>query len=155
MVYWALGASIVALILGWRTARQNKELQDRVTQMNRRLYNLKRTLEELQTEVCREKTGLDFEIMKLQGRLNITGRMTVDEIKMLHPQAEQVLATHHIGGCAGCGADGSVRLAQAAAQNRQPLEPVLTELNNLVADSSGATNTSPARLKVSNVQLKV
>jgi len=134
MVYWALGAGIVALILGWKTARQNKELQDRVMQMNRRLYNLKRTMEEFQAEVRREKMGLNFEIMKLQGHLNVTERMTIDEIKMLHPQAEQVLAAYHIGGCAGCSVDGSVRLSQAAAQNRQPLEPVLIELNNLVAD---------------------
>lgn len=159
MVYVALGIGVVALIWGWKTARQNKELKDRVTQMNRRLYNLKRTMEEFQTEVRQEKMGLNFEIMKLQGQLNVTEYMTIDEIKMLHPQAEQVLAAHHIGGCSSCSVDGSVRLDHAAAKNQQLLEPILIALNNLAADHDGngknTADLSKELLKMPNVQLNI
>jgi hypothetical protein len=101
---------------------------------------------------CRKWLLFNFELMRQAGDLKVTRDMTVDQVTALHPQAAAVLAGFHIGGCASCAVDGSVRLEEVVAANGGQLEPLLVALNNLVI--GGAEGTAAEEpLRAPNVQL--
>jgi iron-sulfur cluster repair protein YtfE (RIC family) len=98
---------------------------------------------------------LKFEILKLQDDLKVVPEMRIGEIIAAHPQAQQVLAGFHIGGCASCYVDEQQTLAEAVAVNGRELEPLLVALNTLVAENAdGNGQVSQERLKTPNIQLQ-
>ena len=137
MVYFVLVLAAVALFMAWQSGRKQGELRERIAQVNSRVYNLRREVYDSQEELKQEITSLKFQLMQVEGKLEITGNMTVDEVGLIHPQANQVLAGFHIGGCSSCAVDGSQRLDLAVAQSGQQLEPVLVALNTLVQYANG------------------
>jgi len=152
MVYLSLGLALIGLFMAWQANRKNKELQNRIGQIHSRLFQVRRDGLEAQEAMQQELTRLRFELLKTQGRLQISGEMTMDEVLMVHPMAGQVLAGFHVGGCSSCAVDGSQRLDLALASSGQPLEPVLVALNKLLQhEQNGAT--SPDLLKTPNVEL--
>ena len=156
MVYFALAIGLAGLLLAWRGARKNKELKERIAQTNSRIYTLRREMQESQDNAERERMILKFEIMKLQGDLKITPDMNIGQILALHPQAHQVLAGFHIGGCSSCMVDDKQSLAEAVAVNGRELEPILAALNNLVIENgSGNGTVTPDQLKTPNIQLHI
>lgn len=152
LTYIALTVSIVAVLMAWRANRKNSDLKERLAQANSRVYNLRRAVDEKLAQSEQERLLLKFELLKLQGNLTVTPEMKIGEVLATHPQAEQVLAGFHIGGCASCGVDNSQSLAEAVAVNGRELEPILAALNTLVADNgNGPVSAEP--LKTPNVQL--
>jgi hypothetical protein len=77
----------------------------------------------------------------------------------MHPQAQQVLAGFHLGGCSSCFVDDNQSLSEAAAVNGRELEPILMALNTLIAENgaNGAANSavSPEQLKTPNIELHI
>jgi hypothetical protein len=140
--------------MAWRANRKNKELIERIAQVNSRVYNLRQTIQENQELTQQELLRLKYELLKAQGELQVTGQMKIGELVAAYPQAQQVLAGFHLGGCASCLVDDSQSLAEAAALNGRPLEPILVALNGLVADSENG-RPSPEQLKTPNVQLQL
>lgn len=153
LLYIALAAGIVAALLAWRAGNKNNELQERIAQVNSRVYHLRREMQESLQQAEQERLKLKFELLKLQGNLHLTGDMRVGEIYAAHPQAQQVLAGFHIGGCASCVVDDRQTLAEAVALSGRDLEPVLVALNGLVANDDG--QLPPEMLQVPNVQLQL
>jgi hypothetical protein len=155
--YIALTIGIVGLFMAWSANRKNAALNERIAQTNSRIYNLRRELEETLEQAEQERMTLKFQILKLQGDLKVTPDMKIGEVSAIHPQAEQVLAGFHLGGCSSCYVDDKQTLAEAAAVNGRELEPILVALNNLVTDgadnSNGAVSTEP--VKMPNIQLHV
>ena len=96
--------------------------------------------------------GRITEILKLQRKLQITPDMPIGKIMAVHPQAQQVLAGFHLGGCSSCLVDDAQTLAEAAAVNGRALEPILVALNTLVADNGNGT-ILPKQLKTPNIEL--
>ena len=108
---------------------------------------------EAQEVTKQELTKLRFDLLKSQGALQVTSDMTVEEVLMTHPMASQVLGSFHVGGCSSCAVDGEQRLDLALASSGQPVEPVLTALNNLL-ERSDQNDALPADLlKTPNVEL--
>ncbi len=153
MVYVALILAIVGLVLAWLSHKQNGELKERIAETNSRIYRLRREKEELQEVAEREIANLRFELLKLKGELRVAPEMRVGDILSIHPQAQQVLAGFHLGGCSSCSIDGRQSLAEAAAVNGRELEPILVALNTLINESKGAAAVAPERLKTPNIQL--
>ena len=154
MVYIALVIGLAGLLMAWRGARKNKELKERIAQANSRIYAVRREMQENQEHAERERMALKFEIMKLQGDLKITPDMKIGQILAVHPQAHQVLAGFHIGGCSSCMVDDKQSLGEAAAVNGRELEPILVALNGLVTENGTENGTvTPDRLKTPNIQL--
>ncbi len=151
MIYVAGGVAVIALFLAWRSNRKNAVLKERVAQVNSRVYNMRREFDETLRDVHREVDVLRYDLMLLQGTAHITAEMTVDAIIGTNPQAADILAAFHMGGCSGCAVDGSQRLAVAAAQNNQPLKPILVALNNFIKLNHDAQDTS---MPLPNVQLE-
>lgn len=154
LTYVALGVGLIGLLMAWSARRKNKDLRERIAQTNSRVYGLRRQLEETAQQAEQERMQLKFQLLKLQGELKVTPDMKIGEVLTLHPQAEQVLAAFHLGGCSSCGVDPGQSLNEAAGVNGRELEPILVALNNLVAEeANGNGYVSPERLKTSNVQL--
>ena len=153
LTYAALAVGLIAILMAWSANRKNKDLRERVAQVNSRVYNLRREMQETQEQAQTELLKLKFELLKLQGELQVTGEMKIGEILAIHPQAQQVLAGFHIGGCGSCMVDDSQPLIEAAALNGRELEPILLALNTLVAQNDNG-QVSPEQLKSPNVQLQ-
>jgi hypothetical protein len=153
LIYAALTLGLIAIFMAWRANRKNKDLIERIAQVNSRVYNLRQAIQENQELTHQELLRLKYEHLKAQGELQITGQMKIGEIVAAHPQAQQVLAGFHLGGCTSCMVDDNQSLAEAAALNGRPLEPILVALNGLVADSPNG-QLSPEPLKTPNVQLQ-
>jgi hybrid cluster-associated redox disulfide protein len=155
MTYVAIFLALLGLFLAWRAQRNHSELRERIAQVNSRVYNLRREMQEQQERARQELVALKFELLKSQGKLAITPDMKIGEVVLAHPQARQILAGFHLGGCSSCAVDEGQTLGEAAAVNGRELEPMLAALNTLVAESqNGNGPVAPERLKTPNVQLQ-
>ena len=155
LTYIALILGVVGIVMAWSANRKNKNLKERIAQVNSRVYHLRREIQETQEVAAQERTTLKFEILKLQGDLKVTPEMQIGEITAIHPQAEQVLAGFHLGGCSSCVVDNTQSLAEAAAVNGREVEPILVALNTLVAEGQNGSVVSPEQLKAPNVELQM
>lgn len=153
LTYIALGVGLIGIFMAWRTGRKNSELQERIAQVNSRVYNLRREMQESQEKAEQELMTLKFQLLKAQGELKITPEMKMQEIVAVHPQAQQVLAGFHLGGCSSCSFDPRQSLGEVAAVNGRELEPILVALNSLIVESNGNGFVSPEKLKTPNIQL--
>ena len=153
--YIAFVLALAAVILAWNLYRKNGELKERIAQVNSRVYHLRREMLEAQEKAGLQLTELKFQLLQLKGELKITPEMKVGEVVALHPQAGQVLAAFHLGGCSSCSVDNNQSLAEAAALNSRELPPILVALNGLLAENAGDRNGPvPAEsLKTPNVEL--
>lgn len=154
MVYIALLVGLAALFFAWRSNRAAKDLRERVTRLNSQIYDLRADMHRAAEAHQKAMMQLKFDMLRQTGELKVSGDMTVDEVTLLHPQAAEVLAAHHIGGCASCAVDGSTRLDRAVAANAGQLEPVLVALNSLVDEGSDGL-VAEDRLRTPNVQLSM
>lgn len=152
MVYIALLLSIAGLGTAWLCHRKNGDLREKLSQTNSRIYNLRRENLEIQEKAEKEIMALKFEILKLKSELKVEPHMKIGEILAIHPQAQQVLAGFHLGGCSSCGVDDRQSLSEAAAVNGRELEPILVALNTLVTQN-GNSQASMAPIKTPNIQL--
>ncbi len=152
MLYAILVLALLGLLMAWRTSRKQKDLTERISQLNSRIYQTRREMLEAQEKTHRDLTALKFEWLKSKGKLQVTPDLTLDEVLLVHPMAGQVLASFHIGGCSSCAVDGSTRLDLAAASSGQTVEPIIVALNNLITESQNGT-LSEEILKTPNVQL--
>lgn len=154
LTYVALIVAMLSALMAWSAHRKNKELRERIAQTNSRVYSLRRQLEEAEEKAGYERMQLKFQLLKLQGELKVTPDMKINEILAIHPQAEQVLAAFHLGGCSSCAVDPRQSLSEAVALNGRELEPILVALNNLVAAGDAENGPiPPKRLKTPNIQL--
>lgn len=151
LTYIALALGLIGLFMAWRAGRKNNELQERIAQVNSRVYNLRREMQEAQEKAEQEVMALKFQLLQTQGELKVTPEMKMNEIVAIHPQAQQVLAGFHLGGCSSCSFDPRQSLGEVAAINGRELEPILVALNTLVAENSNGF-VSPERLKTPNIQ---
>lgn len=149
MTYVALIVAVSALFLAWLANRKNAVLKERIAQANSRLYNLRREQTDLVRDLQTEINLLKYDVMHIRGETYVSGETTIDAITAMHPQAAEILAAFHIGGCSSCAVDDSQRLDVAAAQSNQPLKPILVALNALISQAQ-----SPAEaIRVPNVHL--
>jgi predicted phage gp36 major capsid-like protein len=153
LTYLALAVGLMGIFLAWRTSRKNSELQERIAQVNSRVYHLRREMQENQEKFEHDLITLKFQMLRAQGDLKVTPEMKMSEILAIHPQAEQVLAGLHLGGCSSCSFDLRQSLGEVTAVNGREVEPILLALNNLVAASSNGNGlVSPERLKTPNIR---
>ena len=155
ITYIALLLSVIAVFIGWNANKKHKELKERLAQTNSRVYHLRREIEDKLEAAHKEHLKLKFELLKLSGKLEITPEMKIEEVIASPPQAQQILAGFHLGGCSSCLVDDNQTLGEAVAVNGRELEPVLVALNTLVAENGHGNGTlSPEQIKTPNVQFQ-
>jgi hypothetical protein len=156
LMYVALALGLIGILMAWSANRKNKDLRERIAQINSRFYRLRREMQEAQEETERQMMALKFGLLKLQGDLKVTPEMKIGEIMAIHPQVQQMLAGFHLGGCASCMVDDQQTLAEAVAVNGRELEPILVALNTLIAESgNGNSPVSSEQFKTPNVELQL
>ncbi|MDM8519371.1 hypothetical protein QUF64_04935 [Anaerolineales bacterium HSG6] len=148
LAYIASILGFIGITMAWITTQRNKRLTEEVEEVGSRIYHLRREVEASQEKIEQQQMHLKFELLKLKDGLKITPDMKIGEIITIYPQAQQLLAEFHIGGCSSCSVDNQQPLGEAAAMNGRALEPILVALNDMVAG-----NGSVQQVKKSNIQL--
>jgi hypothetical protein len=159
IIAWiALLAGVAALGLVWKLSQDMARVTRRLDRYNRALFDAGDQIRKLEEQLAHTEAQLRVEIMRGSGQLRVEPSMTVREITALHPQAEQLLAGLHIGGCSSCAVEPNETLAQICTSNGIDLNMVVSNLNNLVQADTRATNGGsrvPQPVKIPNVELSL
>ncbi len=139
MEWAALALTAFVAGWGWLNWRRWKEVARSVDTLRSAHYRLI-------GEVRQEVAALQSEIRQLKvdwhrernGGAVFVPTMTVGEALSLHPEAAEVLAAFHIGGCASCAVSPEVTLEAAAAQSHADLSLLLRSLNALLAEGQAS-----------------
>lgn len=127
----ALGAGFYA----WKLSHELDTARTRLDRYNKALFDVNDEVRNLRAQLA-ERTGmLQVEIMRRTGTPAFTPEMTVHEAHLLHPQAAEVLAGFHLGGCSSCAVEDEDTLAMVCSQSGVPVEQVVASLNVLLGDA--------------------
>lgn len=157
VVAWsALILGGAALFLVWKLGLDLATANRRLDRYNRSLYDAGDQIRKLEEKLAETTAILRVEMMHQGGPVAVRPEMTVGQVTALHPQAGQILAGMHIGGCSGCAVSSDETLAQICAANGLDLSQVLGNLNSLfqvgMATSNGGSRTLQP-IKVPNIEL--
>lgn len=156
----ALIAAAAALGSAWKLQQELAQATRRLDRYNRALFDANDELRRLREELNEKAAALRVELRKATGTLRFEPSTTVREAGQIHPQAGEVLAGFHLGGCSSCAVEPDGTLAQVCDEKGVPVEQLLGTLNLLVAaPANGAAGTNgsgsyaPQRVKLPNVSL--
>lgn len=145
-----------ALFLVWKLGLDLATANRRLDRYNRSLYEAGDQIRKLEEKLAETTAVLRVEMMHQGSPITVRPEMTVGQVTALHPQAGQILAGLHIGGCSSCAANPDETLAQICADNGLDLSQVLGNLNSLfqvgMAPSNGGSRV-PQPVKVPNIEL--
>lgn len=154
VIAWlALAAALAAGLYAWRLSGELATATRRLDRYNKALFDASDEIRRLRAQLEEETARLRVEVRRAQGAVTFVPEMTVREALLLHPQAEQVLASFHLGGCSHCAVEPGDTLAAAAAQHGVDLRNLLDTLNLLTAGQNG--QTAPRLVKLPNVALEL
>jgi hybrid cluster-associated redox disulfide protein len=156
IVAWiAVAVAAVALGLVWKLGGELATATRRLDRYNKALFDANDEIRRLRQEVEEEVATVRVALRQQQGAMAFTPDMTVREVLMVHPQAEQVLASFHLGGCSHCAVEPGERLADACQEHGVDLQMLVGNLNLLTQgrQQAGAGNGVPQLVKLPNVAL--
>ena len=107
----ALVVALLAMAYAWKLNRELDTARGRLDRYNRALFNAEEAIRTLRAELETTRSEWRIELLKRSGDARFEAEMTVREAQMLHPQAQQILAGYHLGGCSSCAVDGDDTLA--------------------------------------------
>jgi hybrid cluster-associated redox disulfide protein len=119
---------------------------------NKALFDANDALGKLRAEFELELAQLRLAVRQAEGKARFVPEMTVREVLMAHPQAEQVLAGFHLGGCSHCAVEPDDTLAGACQEHGVDLSNLIQNLNLLATGQSA--NGAPQLVKLPNVALE-
>ncbi len=130
--YISLVVSSAALAWGWMNQRARREAEQRFETLRSSHYRLaestRREIEALQQQLRESKR----EARRQNGSLQFEPSLTVAEAYELHPQAEEVFASFHLGGCSSCAVHPDDTIESAARTHGVDLNRLLATLNGLL-----------------------
>ncbi len=152
---------IVALVLAggaffyaWITRQEISRANRRLDRYNRALFDANDEIRRLQEEMSMQIAQVRGEIARSTGNLLFTPQMTVREIQAIHPQAQEILAGFHLGGCDSCAVDSNDRLEQICRNSGVDVMQVVSNLN-VLAGSNGKSGNGIERVKLPNIELSL
>ena len=131
----ALVVALLAMAYAWKLNRELDTARGRLDRYNRALFNAEEAIRTLRAELQTTRSEWRTELLKRTGDARFAPEMTVREAQMLHPQAQQILAGYHLGGCSSCAVDGDDTLAAICQANGLAPATLLTDLNRLLESS--------------------
>ncbi|MCP4198850.1 MAG: hypothetical protein GY762_17025 [Proteobacteria bacterium] len=146
MTIVAIVLAMVALAYAFLTQRKLQDVTRRLARTNSHVYELSAQLETLEDKVKTETKQLSFEIKQASGQIEIGPKITIGEIQAIHPDADRILGSFHIGGCQSCAADPGETIADACER----LEVNEAALLAALKDDGGET----IPLTLSNIELQ-
>jgi hypothetical protein len=159
LIAWlALVAGLLALVYGWKLSQELATATRRLDRYNRTLFDVQDELRRLREQMQEETARLRVALRRQAGGLAFTPEMTVREALLLHPQAGEVLASFHLGGCDHCAVEPDATLAQVCAQHAIETPRLVSRLNLLSPATNGETQPGtpgePKQVKLPNVELE-
>jgi hybrid cluster-associated redox disulfide protein len=156
IIAWvALAIAAVALGLVWKLNSELATATRRLDRYNKALFAANDELRQLREEVETDVAQVRVQLRQQQGAA-FAPEMTVREVLLMHPQAEQILASFHLGGCSHCAVEPGERLADACREHGVDVQTLVGNLNlltqghQLVGNGSG----TPPLVKIPNVALE-
>jgi len=152
----ALLLALLALAYAWRLQRELDVARGRLDRYNRALFKVEESIRALRKEMEDVTARLRVEMMQRTGATRFTPEMTVREALLLHPQAQQILAGFHLGGCSSCAVEPDETLAALCASRGINETELLANLNQLLGAQGEQNGVGSYRMvKVPNVQLEI
>ncbi len=149
----ALLISIGALGYAWRLQQEIAQAKRRLDRYNRSLFDANDEIRRLREELADTVAELRVEALRPGiGTLAFTPKMTVRETLMVHPQAEQILAGFHLGGCSSCAVEPDETLAQICRDQGRDLTELLRNLNLLLTIEADNNGQRIRPIKIPNVE---
>jgi hypothetical protein len=158
MLAWlALLVALVAIGYAWKLQQELTTITRRLDRYNRVLFDTGDELRRLREELAETTAQLRVEIKRRgSGQSNeplFQPTTTIREAGLLHPQAQQLMAGLHLGGCSSCAVEPEMTLAQACAEHNVDLANLLQNLNLLVGGNNGGAAERPPLLKLPNIEI--
>jgi len=157
IVAWvALVVAAVAMGFVWKLNSELAVATRRLDRYNKAIFDANDEIRRLREGVEDEVAQLRVAVRQQQGNKAFTPEMTVREVLMTHPQAEQVLASFHLGGCSHCAVEPGERLADACQEHGVDVQSLVGNLNLLTQarPSNEGGNGAPQLVKLPNVALE-
>lgn len=151
LIWPTLLIACAALAYAWKLHQEINTATRRLDRYNKALYDASDEVRRLRAELNATAAQLRVEIKRGGGHLAFGPAMTVREAQLIHPQAEQILAGFHLGGCSSCAVEPDETLAQVCAEHGQDVNVLVKNLNLLLTRSNDQAALQPVKLP--NVEL--
>ncbi len=156
----ALVVALLAMAYAWKLNRELDTARGRLDRYNRALFSAEESIRSLRADLETAQSELRIELLKRTGDARFEPTMTVREAHLMHPQAQQILAGYHLGGCTSCAVDDGDTLAAICQASGIAPVTLLSDLNRLLESSrpGGAEPQNGAHfqpVKIPNVHLDV
>ncbi len=148
----ALLIALVTLGYAWMLNRELDRARERLDRYNRSLFKAEESIRTLRAELEDATTRLQVEMLRRSGDARFSPQMTVRAATLLHPQAQQVLAGFHLGGCSSCAVEPDETLAEICASRGVDEAELLANLNQLLGNGVNGVS-QPQMVKIPNVHL--
>ena len=154
------GLTIVALLIGlaglvcaWLVRQDLDKATRRLDRYNRALYDASDQIRKLEERQAATVAELRAEIARSSGKASFRPSMSVRESYALHPQAQEILAAYHMGGCSSCAVELDDTIAQVCANAGVDVGQVIGDLNTLFAGQLGAGHANGHANGIQRVRL--
>lgn len=152
----ALLLALVALVYAWLVRQDLDKATRRLDRYNRALYDASERIRKLEEHHTQTVAELRAEMARSSGTAAFAPVTTVRDSYALHPQAQEILAAYHMGGCSSCAVELDETLAEVCTRAGVETDRVLADLNALLATqpAAGAGN-GVQRIKLPNLSLEL
>jgi hypothetical protein len=145
--------ALVSLAYTWKLQQEMNTATRRLDRYNKAIFDTQDELRRLREELSETTVQLRVAIQQNAGRAQFAPGTTIREAQLLHPQAQQMMAGLHLGGCSSCAVEPDQTLAAACADNGVDLNTMLQNLNLLLTTPNGHPNGTAPVVKLPNVEL--
>jgi len=145
---------LVALVYAWLVRQDLDKATRRLDRYNRALYDASDQIRKLEQSQAATVAELRAEIARSSGKAAFRPSMSVRESYALHPQAQEILAAYHMGGCSNCAVEVDDTIAAVCTAAGVETGQVIRDLNALLAGQpqNGHAN-GIQRVKLPNLTL--
>lgn len=152
----ALLTGLIAFVYAWLLRQDLDKATRRLDRYNRALYDASDQIRKWEESQAATVAELRAEIARSSGKAAFRSTMTVREGYALHPQAQEILAAYHMGGCSSCAVELEDTIGEVCARAGADTAQVMRDLNALLAvQSAAATTNDIQRVKLPNLSLEL
>ena len=146
--------AMLAIAFAWKMQQEMARLTRRLDRYNKSLFDANDEIRHLREDLSENTAQLRVELMRQTGAVHVTPEMTVRQVQMLHPQAGQVLAGFHLGGCSSCAVEPDDTLTKVSADHNLNLDQLLSSLNLLFPAGQVQKGNGAQLVRLPNVALE-
>lgn len=152
---WITLLAVVMLgVYTWSMRRELDMMRSRLDRYNRALFSTDDEVERLREQSATSFSALRAEMAYASGRASIRPDMALRDIYAVHPQAQELLATYHVGGCSSCAVELDDTLERVCRQSNLDPEKIVQNLNGLLGPQAATGLQHRQRVKLPNLQLE-